>query len=86
MGFTGAQGMREAADLDVAIEWHMTANHFPGYPRELIPVAIKAVEEARDENWDERIPLPEGMLFRGRQNWITVEQAYNEFHLEAFVI
>ena len=77
-----------AVELAVAVGWHLRSNHYPPHPSFMIPVALRAVELANDGLWDERIDLPENegfkVEFRGSTT-ITVSDAVEAFHLDAFI-
>lgn len=89
MGATQAMGMAEAvSDGDIglrqAIGWHLSANHFPPVPADMIDPCIQAIEYAADEDWDAEVELPEGTEYRGSTVapvWAIVEA----HHLQAFI-
>lgn len=63
MGRLGAEAFAEQVDegnvsLTGAVSWHLSSNHYPPLPAFFVPVAIRAIELARDEEWDEDIDLP----------------------------
>lgn len=70
--------------LAIALEWHLRSNHYPPHPAALVPVALRAVELASDDLWDEDIDLPEGIEYKDGTT-ITVYEAIEAFHLDAFV-
>jgi hypothetical protein len=70
--------------LAVALEWHLRSNHYPPHPAFMIPVALRAVELASGDEWDEDIDLPEGVEYKGGTT-ITVYEAIEAFHLDSFV-
>ena len=89
MGRTQAEGFAEAVDegmvsLRGALEYHLTANHYPPLPRVMIDVAEAAIELANSDSWDEAIPMPRGIEFRGA-DFITVAGAVESLHLESFL-
>ncbi len=65
MGHTQAQGMVEAInegliDLRVALEWHLTANHYPPI-RGMTDIAVAVVNAANVGEWDlTQFTLPDG--------------------------
>lgn len=82
--------------LEVALTCQLRSNHYPPYPHALIPIAAIAVRRANDELdpgidkpfddtiYNEMIALPDGIQFRDRK-WITVGEAIEVFHLDAFI-
>lgn len=78
------QGMIFSSGHRTALYWHMTSNHYPPYPKELIDVAQQAIEMYNSGLQDELIPLPDGITYKGHY-LITVEEAIEEFRLEGFL-
>lgn len=78
------KGMIFSSGHRKALCWHMTSNHYPPYPTELIDVAQQAIEMYNSGLQDELIPLPEGITYKDH-SLITVEEAIEEFHLEGFL-
>lgn len=67
----GALHARELAEMDTdtlegAIEWHLTANHFPPIPRSMVRPCIEAIEAGRAYDWHKLIRLPDGVGYQGR--------------------
>lgn len=84
MGHLQANEMAAHADREIALRWHLTANHFPPIPISMIPVCIEALDHADLEDWEAEIDLPEGTLYLGHATapvWAIIEQ----HHLEAFL-
>jgi hypothetical protein len=84
MGYLSAQAMAEATDLRTALGWHLSANHYPPVPATMIDPCIAAIEAGDAEEWDQMIPLPEGVLWRDHDHapaWALIEG----FHLDAFL-
>lgn len=85
MGYTAAADFAaHSDDLFQTVGWHLTANHYPAVPRSMVTPCVVAIGLADAGDWDELIPLPEGILYRGHNEapvWAIVEQ----HHLEAFL-
>lgn len=67
MGRLGADAFAElvedgTAQLDQALSWHLTSNHYPPVPTFFIPTCKAAIEAGQDEDWDREIPLPRGCV------------------------
>jgi hypothetical protein len=65
--------MLEWADQDQALEWHLTANHYPPIHVCFVPTAKLAIERAviaateDSAVWDEVITMPNGRTMRVRE-------------------
>lgn len=64
--------------LDQALNWHITANHYPPVNPVFIPTCKKAIELANQGNWDEVIVMP-------NKREKTVSEIIRGLHLEAFL-
>ena len=59
MGYTQATAMAEMSiSLTESVTWQLRNNHFPPTPSEMIPVAVKAVELCRDNQFNKTIETP----------------------------
>lgn len=89
MGMHNAMGMKQAVDdgmveLRQALTWHLSANHYPPLPVELVDVCVRAIHLAEEGEPDAIINLPEGMLWRN-QHTAPVWALVDGLHLEAFI-
>jgi len=81
--------MNEADMIDVAgreraLSWHLSYNHYPPVPADMIPVCEAAINAAIAEEWNVEIDLPEGTSYKGRSTapvWAIVDA----HHLGAFI-
>lgn len=64
--------------IDVALHWHLTANHFPPISPTFIPAAKEAIERANGCDWTSTIEMPNGRS-------LTVAQIIEGMHLDSFV-
>lgn len=83
MGTMNAMGMAEAVqegslDLDTALVWHLSANHFPPISEAFLPVAKQAIDLANDDDWDTVLTMP-----NGRDS--SVGEIVEGMHLSAFL-
>lgn len=76
--------MTEMAGLESAMSYHLTVNHYPPVPSEMVPVCITAVELAADDDWDAEVTLPEGITYRDRTT-APASAIVESHHLDAFV-
>lgn len=83
MGTMNAQEMAAAAgegevSMRMALNWHLTSNHFPPVHTIFVDTAMTAIRLAADEDFDVEIELPNGIVK-------TVQDICEELHLWAFV-
>lgn len=84
MGYHNARDMAAHADLDTALRWHLTANHYPPLPVSLIEPAKRAIQLYADGDVNADVELPVDVRWRGQTHapaWACVEA----WHLGAFV-
>lgn len=84
MGRFQLDEMREWADYDTALAWHLSSNHYPPIPSVMIAPCKVAIANASAGDWDARVELPEGILWRGESSCPThalIEHA----HLDGFL-
>ena len=84
MGRLQAEEMASLTDLDTALRWHLTYNHYPPLPVSLLPVAKLAIEKAESEEWDELLDLPDRISYKG-SNKAPVHACVKEWHLDSFI-
>lgn len=87
MGLSTAMGI---ADLELSLEdqigMHFSANCYPPIPRQMIPVAVAAINAYWDEDYQRLVDLPEGVEFRDGSTSITAIQAIESLRLEAWCL
>lgn len=54
----------ERFDLEAALRWHLTYNHYPPVPDSMISPCRAAIEAASRGDWEREIALPSGVLYR----------------------
>lgn len=86
MGSLSAYEMAQSEhDRTKAMTWHLTVNHFPPLPVELVPVALEVVETATDpDRWTEEVQLPADITWRG-QSTAPVWACVDAWHLDPFI-
>jgi len=75
MGATQLAGMREMLEESACLQWHLQYNHYPPLPRVLIGACQETLEALRDEDYDRKIDMPEGLQFQGRDSAMACEIA-----------
>lgn len=84
MGHMQASEMAGMLDIDSALQWHFRSNHYPPLPLSLIPAAKKAIQFARQGQWERYIQLPEQITYKGKK-YAPVSAAVKEWHLDAWI-
>jgi len=79
-----AMGMAEATDIDTALSWHLSSNHYPPIPQVMIEPAKKAIAAANENDWDRVITLPESVSFRDG-NTAPAHEMVEAMHLDAWI-
>lgn len=70
--------------LDIALEYHLTCNHYPPIPRSMIQPCKRAIQYANRGEWDHRIKLPKGISYKG-SNLAPVGAMIETHHLDRFL-
>lgn len=93
MGYLSAYGAAQHAELEQALEWHLTSNHYPPVSLELIPACKQAIQTfvvaagstellTEDHVFDQLcqtfVELPNGVR-------MSVVDIVEQLHLDAFV-
>jgi hypothetical protein len=72
-------------DLEKQLGIHLTSNHYPAIPIQMVPTCIEAIDAVNTEgDWDKEITLPSGMLYKDKPTapaHAIIEQHHLEFWL-----
>lgn len=71
-------------NLNQAISWHLTSNHFPPIGPEMVPICVEAIDNANDGELDKMVQLPDGVGYKGRTAAPT-RAIIEQHHLESFL-
>ena len=86
MGALRAMDIFDSFDLEQGIELHLTTNHYPPVPIEMVPVCLDAIDAVNSESdWDKLITLPHGITFRGLTQ-APASAIIEAHHLEFWII
>ena len=84
MGHLSALDMAEHLDVEQALVWHLTANHYPPVPTSMVPVCIAAIAALNEEDPDRLVDLPDGIEWRS-QNYAPAWAVAEAHHLDAWL-
>lgn len=85
MGYAQAIGIAATdMSLESKVSWHFQSNCYPPVPQFMVPIAVEAVRQAVEGNWDEVLELPEGVAYRNQPE-VSVGDIVDSLHLGAFV-
>lgn len=65
--------------LEQQLDWQLTANHYPPVDKSFIPVAMRAIEYANNNEWDVMLEYPNGLR---RDVRFTIENLHLDLFLE----
>jgi hypothetical protein len=86
MGAMTAMDISDNFDLEKGIELHLTSNHYPPVPIEMVPVCIDAIDAVNSEgDWDKLITLPHGISWKGLTQ-APASAIIEQHHLEFWLI
>lgn len=90
MGLTQAMGMAEQVGEGnirrrAALTWHLTANHYPPIPEDMVNVALAAIEALEEGDPSRYIALPDGITHRRYSEGVPASEVVDALHLEAFI-
>jgi len=77
MGNNMSQDLAEnVIDIRQSIAIQLRSNHYPPVPLTMVEPCIEAIYECSDEDYDKKITLPEGVLWKNKPTapaWAIVE-------------
>jgi len=71
-------------DLDQGLAIHLTSNHYPPVPVSMIDACKAAINAYWEEDYDRRVELPDGVLWRGEKT-APARAIVDAHHLDAWV-
>ena len=71
-------------DLEVAIGYHLTGNHYPPVPLSMVQPCIDAIDAYHDEDYNRLIELPAPITWRD-QNHAPASAIVEAHHLDAWL-
>jgi hypothetical protein len=86
MGALQASDLANSLSLEQGITIHLTSNHYPAIPIEMVPTCIEAIDAVNSESdWDKLITLPHGISYKGLTQ-APASAIIEEHHLEFWII
>jgi hypothetical protein len=86
MGALQATDLADNFSLEEGITIHLSSNHYPAIPIEMVPVCIDAIDAVNSESdWDKMITLPAGILYKGLPQ-APASAIIEQHHLEFWII
>jgi len=73
-------------DLETQLSIHLTSNHYPAVPVQMLPICIEALDAVNTYgDWEKSITLPSGVSWRG-MSVVDASVIIEAFHLEFWLI
>jgi hypothetical protein len=86
MGALQASDLANSLSLEQGLAIHLTSNHYPAVPIEMLPTCIEAIDAVNSESdWDKLITLPHGISYKGLTQ-APASAIIEEHHLEFWII
>ena len=74
-------------DIETQIAIHLTSNHYPPVPKEMVAPCIEAIDAVNDLGlWPLEIPLPQGVFYKNNLTTAPAHAIIEQHHLEAWLI
>jgi hypothetical protein len=89
MGSTFAHDLAlfDEFDIERQIAIHLSANHYPPVPKEMVKPCIEAIDAVNDLGlWHLEIPLPEGVFYKDNLTTAPAHAIIDQHHLDAWII
>lgn len=87
MGHMSLEEMRkEIADMTAVLTWHLTSNHYPPVPVNMVDPCLVAIGACNEGEPDFEVELPDGITWRGKTAapaWAIVEGHHLEYFLDS---
>jgi len=87
VGYMSALAMTDkelGLSLEQQVGWHLSSNHYPPIPSEMVSVCLEAIDYANEGEWDAEVAMPEGMSYRGMDT-APVHAIIEQHHLDAWI-
>ena len=86
MGAMRAMDIADNFSLEDGIRIHLSSNHYPAVPIEMVPTCLEAIDAVNSESdWDKLITLPDGITYKGLTQ-APASAIIEQHHLEFWII
>jgi len=84
MGRQTAYDLIDTQTPYIAMLYHLTENHYPPLPKDMVDVCWRAIKNANAGNWDKRVRLPKSVKYKGI-SLAPTRDVIEAHHLEPFL-
>jgi hypothetical protein len=85
--FASDLALADNLDIETQIAIHLTSNHYPPVPKEMVAPCIEAIDAVNDLGlWYLEIPLPQGVFYKNNLTTAPAHAIIEQHHLEAWLI
>ena len=85
--FANDLALADNLDIETQIAIHLTSNHYPPVPKEMVAPCIEAIDAVNDLGlWYLEIPLPQGVFYKNNLTTAPAHAIIEQHHLEAWLI
>jgi hypothetical protein len=85
MGRMQAEEMAELCDQETALHWHLTSNHYPPLPLDILPAVKRTIKAINAGKPDSKIKLPDGVSHKRYGTRVPAWECCKAWHLDAFL-
>ena len=85
--FANDLALADNLDIETQIAIHLTSNHYPPVPKEMVAPCIEAIDAVNDAGlWHLEIPLPQGVFYKNNLTTAPAHAIIEQHHLDAWII
>ena len=85
--FANDLALADNLDIETQIAIHLTSNHYPPVPKEMVAPCIEAIDAVNDAGlWHLEIPLPQGVFYKNNLTTAPAHAIIEQHNLEAWLI
>lgn len=74
-----------AIDIDFALSWHLSSNHYPPVPSVFLPTCKAAIVAVEGFEPYQLVELPDGIEWKDGRAEVEAWRIVESFHLDAFI-
>ncbi len=84
MGSLQAAEMAELMQMEQAIAWHLSSNHYPPIPASMAKPCLDAIDAYWEDDIDREIQMPDGISYRG-ESTVAAREIIISCNLDAWL-